>query len=74
MSEHPLPKLFAEGIKISINSDDPPFMSTDLGTEYARVQQAYNFSDGQMNEITRMAIEAAFVDDLTRQELFNKLN
>lgn len=74
MEEHPLPKFYAEGIKLSINSDDPPFMSTDLGTEYTRVQQSYHFSDEQMNQITHMAIESAFVDELTRQELFKKLN
>lgn len=74
MDEHPLPRFYAEGIKISINSDDPPFMSTDLATEYRRVQEAYQFSHEQMNQITAMAIESAFVDELTRAELLNKLN
>ena len=38
MNDHPFPKFYAAGIKVSISSDDPPFMSTTLGQEYQRVQ------------------------------------
>ena len=30
MNAHPFPKFYDAGIKVSINSDDPPFMSTTL--------------------------------------------
>lgn len=73
MEEHPFPKFYDAGIKISINSDDPPFMSTTLGQEYQRVQTSYGYSDKIMNAITRMAIEAAFVDEHTRTELLAKI-
>lgn len=74
MSNHPFPKLFDAGIKISINSDDPPFMSTDLAKEYQRVQNAYGYSDDTMNQITKMALEAAFVDEHTRSELLARVD
>lgn len=70
---HPLPQFFNAGIKISINSDDPPFMSTTLAKEYEKVQTAYQYRDEQMNAITRMAIEAAFVDKETKKKLLEKL-
>ncbi|MGM9452593.1 adenosine deaminase [Legionella bozemanae] len=73
MNEHPLPKFYDTGIKISISSDDPPFMSTTLGREYQRVQKSYSYSDETMNKITRMAIEAAFVDEKTKAELLAKI-
>lgn len=73
MAHHPLPKFYEAGIKISISSDDPPFMSTTLEQEYERVQQAYLYSDATMNKITRMAIESAFVDESTRIELLKKI-
>ncbi|MBA2648795.1 MAG: adenosine deaminase [Legionella sp.] len=73
MASHPFPKFFEEGIKVSINSDDPPFMSTTLAQEYQRVQEAYNYDDQTMNQITRMAIESAFVDELTKQDLLGKI-
>lgn len=73
MNEHPFPKFYDAGIKISISSDDPPFMSTTLGQEYQRVQKSYNYSDETMNKITHMAIEAAFVDEKTKAELLAKI-
>lgn len=73
MADHPLPKFYEAGIKISINSDDPPFMSTTLAQEYQRVQEAYQYSDETMNKITTMAIEAAFVDEKTKKELLAKI-
>ncbi|KTD56494.1 adenosine deaminase [Legionella shakespearei] len=73
MNSHPFPKLYEAGIKVSISSDDPPFMSTNLAQEYQRVQESYQYSDETMNDITRMAIEAAFVDEKTRQELMARI-
>lgn len=70
---HPFPKLLEAGINVSLNSDDPPFMSTTLANEYALTQKAYNYSDKQMEDITAMAIECAFVDEKTKQELRDKL-
>ncbi|KTD79386.1 adenosine deaminase [Legionella waltersii] len=73
MASHPLPQLLEAGLKVSINSDDPPFMSTNLANEYRKVQESYSYSDDTMNKITRMAIEAAFVDSKTKQELLAKI-
>jgi adenosine deaminase len=73
MQDHPLPKFYDAGIKISINSDDPPFMNTTLAKEYLHVQDAYGYSDEMMNKITTMAIESAFVDEQTKQELLAKI-
>lgn len=73
MDDHPLPELLKAGLKISLNSDDPPFMRTTLAKEYARVQEAYQYSNTVMNQITKMAIECAFVDEATRNKLYKKL-
>lgn len=73
LATHPFPKLLDAKIPISISSDDPPFMRTTLAQEYERVQQAYGYSDEIMNEITATAIEFAFVDDQTKQQLKARL-
>ncbi len=72
-NSHPFPKLLAAGIKVSLNSDDPPFMSTTLANEYNLTQQAYNYTDEEMESITSMAIECAFVDEETKKELRDKI-
>ena len=70
---HPFPRLLEAGLSLSINSDDPPFISTTLGEEYKRVQTAYSLSDEAMTSITAMAIEAAFADESTKAILRAKL-
>lgn len=72
-STHPFPAFLKAGIKVSINSDDPPFVNTTLAQEYTRVQEAYQYSDDVMTSITAMAIDCAFVDDNTKNKLRAKL-
>ena len=69
MAEHPFPKFLDAGVKVSLNSDDPPFVDTTIGQEYERVQEAYQYSDDTMNSISKMAIHSAFIDDTTKQAL-----
>ncbi|MFJ6326728.1 MULTISPECIES: adenosine deaminase [unclassified Rhizobium] len=70
---HPLRKLRDAGVKITINSDDPPFFHTSLKREYELASSAFGFSDGEIDAMTRTAIEAAFVDEATRATLLAKL-
>jgi adenosine deaminase len=72
-NSHPFPKFLEAGIKVSLNSDDPPFMSTSLANEYLLTQQAYHYSDAQMASITKMALECAFVDAQTKKQLLARM-
>lgn len=71
---HPFPTLLSAGLNVSLNSDDPPFMATSVGREYALAQTAYNYSDETMESITAMAIDCAFVDENTKNKLRATLN
>ncbi|MDP3559456.1 MAG: adenosine deaminase [Legionellaceae bacterium] len=72
IQHHPLPAFLQHGIRVCLNSDDPPFFNSELSEEYARVQQAYHYSDDVMLQFTRMALEAAFVDQDTKKILLEK--
>ena len=73
LPSHPFPKFMAAGVKISLNTDDPPFFRTNLAAEYQKVQQAYLYTDQQMEMITTMAIDVAFVDQPTKLKLKKRL-
>jgi adenosine deaminase len=70
---HPLRALKEAGVRVTINSDDPPFFRTSLEREYDLAASAFGFSDDEINDMTRTAIEAAFVDETTRQALLAKI-
>lgn len=70
---HPLRKLWDAGVKITLGSDDPPFFHTTLEHEYDIAAKKFGFSEAELLQVTRNAIEAAFVDEETRQILLNRL-
>ncbi len=73
LASHPLRKFHDAGVKVCINSDDPPFFGTSLAQEYDWASSAFGFSEEEINGMTRTAIEAAFVDEETRARLLAAL-
>ncbi len=70
---HPLRALHEAGVRVTLNSDDPPFFHTSLAREYEIASTIMGFSDEDILGMTRTAIEAAFVDEPTRQRLLSRL-
>lgn len=66
---HPLHRLIAAGVRVTLNADDPPFFHTTLGTEYDQAA----LSEAQLKTITRTAIEASFADQATKARLLKEL-
>ena len=72
-ASHPLKALRDAGVRVTISSDDPPFFHTSLAREYEIARTEFGFSDAEINDLTRTAIEAAFVDEETRSALMTRL-
>lgn len=70
---HPLRALVEAGVRVTLNSDDPPFFHTTLAHEYEIASVEMGFSDAAIDAMTRTAIEAAFVDEETRAALLDRL-
>jgi adenosine deaminase len=74
LAEHPFPKLRDAGCKVTLNSDDPPYFWTTLAREYEEAGRHFGLSEEDLRGITRMAIEAAFVDEATRAALLERVD
>ena len=57
-----------------LGSDDPSFFSTSIGREYKIAKDHFGFSAAELRQITRNAIEEAFVDEKTRKNLLKQLD
>jgi adenosine deaminase len=66
---HPLHRLIDAGVRVTLNSDDPPFFHTTLGTEYDQA----GLGEVTLKGIARTAIEASFADEATRQRLLREI-
>tara|TARA_B100001123_G_C15289926_1_gene1017090 strand:- start:507 stop:1487 length:981 start_codon:yes stop_codon:yes gene_type:complete len=69
---HPVKELFNQGVKITVNSDDPPFFNASIGGEY-QVMKDLGLSDQDLKSITKNAIESAFCDKKTKTQLLEKI-
>ncbi|MEM1364127.1 MAG: adenosine deaminase [Pseudomonadota bacterium] len=72
--KHPLRTLHDAGVPVTVSADDPPFFATSTQAEYEMAASTFGFSRGENNEMTRTAINVAFVDDATRTALLAKLD
>lgn len=72
-ADHPYPKLRQAGVRVTLNSDDPPYFWTSLDREYDIAHQHFGMSEADLLEDTRTAVEAAFVDEETRAALLNRI-
>jgi len=72
-AEHPFKALRAAGCKVTLSSDDPPFFHTSLKAEYDAARDHFSLTDKELAAVTRTAIEAAFVDRKTREQLLARL-
>jgi adenosine deaminase len=71
--EHPLPRLVAAGVRVTLGSDDPPYFGASVGGEYAICRDRFEFDDERLRAITRTAIEAAFCDEGLKQALMERV-
>jgi adenosine deaminase len=72
-AEHPLPRLRAGGVKVTLGSDDPPYFGASIGGEYAVCRDHFGYDDETLRDITRTAIEAAFCEATLKNHLIRQL-
>jgi adenosine deaminase len=69
LADHPLRALLAAGVPVTVNSDDPILLNTDLTRELESVQAALGLSMETIATMMRTAARAAFLPVDARQVL-----
>ena len=72
--DHPLPRLRAAGVRVTLGSDDPPYFGASIGGEYAVCRERMGFGEDELREITRTALEAAFCEETLKNDLIRRAN
>ena len=63
---HPLKKLFDLGVKVTINSDDPEVLETNVNNEYRIAHEILGMSMDEIKTCNRFAFQASFIDEVLR--------
>jgi adenosine deaminase len=72
IEEHPLKKLFDLGVKVTINSDDPEVLETNLNNEYRIAHEVLGMSMDEIAACNRFACEASFIPPEEKQRIWEK--
>ena len=68
---HPMRALHDHGVVVTVNSDDPPMFDTTLTREFGVLVEHFDFSPAELLQLTKQAIDGAFIDDTKRRELYD---
>lgn len=69
---HPLKKLFDLGVRVTINSDDPEVLDTNLNNEYRIAHEILGMSLDEIQTCNRFAYEASFIDSAKTKPIWEK--
>jgi len=62
LESHPLPHLIAEGLCVTINSDDPSLFGTTLTDEYLRIVAAFGFDRPDLEGLVMNAVHSSLLE------------
>lgn len=73
LSAHPLPRMLAEQLLVTINSDDPPYFGGYVDANYAAVQAEFSLGPSEMETLALNSFDACFVDGDRREAWKNEV-
>lgn len=74
LRSHPIDRLHAAGVPVSINTDDPAYLKTDLVNEYLATADAFGWESSVLLQLARASIEASFADQALKRSLLAELD
>jgi len=74
LEEHPLPVLVGAGVRVSINSDDPPMFGTTLEEEYAVAARLLGLDAHGVAGLARAAVSHSFLDPAGKARLLAEID
>jgi adenosine deaminase len=72
IEEHPLKILYDLGVKVTINSDDPEVLETNLNNEYRIAHEVLGMSMEEIAACNRYAYDASFIPDPEKKKAWEK--
>ena len=72
IEDHPLKQLFDQGVKVTINSDDPEVLDTNLNNEYRIAHEILGLSLADIAACNRCAAEESFIPPADKRAVVEK--
>jgi adenosine deaminase len=73
LADHPLPQMLAEGLMVTINSDDPAYFGGYVGDNFRRLEEDLALDERTLVALAANSIEASFLDREAKDRLKSRL-
>jgi aminodeoxyfutalosine deaminase len=73
IAEHPLRRMIAAGLFVTLNSDDPPMFGTSLSNEYLVAGRELGFSPAELAALAGNGVRASFLDEPAKDALLAEI-
>jgi adenosine deaminase len=73
IQKHPIERLRAAGVRVSVNTDDPALLGASLVGEYDLCRQAFGWTDEVIRAVARTSIKASFANETVKASLLKAL-
>jgi aminodeoxyfutalosine deaminase len=73
VSAHPLRRYFDAGALVTLNTDDPEMFQTTLVREYQLAQDAFGFTNEELQQLAANSFRASWLPEERKRELLNLL-
>lgn len=73
LAAHPVERLRQAGVHLSLNTDDPGLLHTNLPNEYRRVAEQFGWQDDVLRQVAKTSIQASFANDDVKTALLQRL-
>jgi len=73
LKDHPLKKMMALGLKVTINSDDPAYFGGQVNQNYIEIQEALNLSKQDIYELAKNSFQYSFINNTTKHKYLEEL-
>jgi adenosine deaminase len=71
---HPIDRLRKAGVRVSVNTDDPSLLATNLPAEYGLASAAFGWSDEIVRDVARTSVDASFANADVKAQLKSELS
>jgi adenosine deaminase len=69
VADHPIRKFIKNGIRVTVNSDDPSMFGTNMNNEYIQLHEQLGFTVPELFQLSLNAIDSAFLPEHNKAEL-----
>lgn len=66
---HPIEKLRAREVKVTVSTDDPPFFGTTMTKEWEMLERTFGWGPEDLKALNLVALDAAFCDEPTKDRI-----